>query len=343
MNLPFRKECIGLLVLVSVTASLPAASSEEPVWLIVQGAGGTDRFAAEFTEVADIWSVSARSQGIRLLTVGQATDAGNSGKGPDMATTPDLDQLRAHVKRETAIKTSSPLIMVLIGHGTFDGETAKFNLKGPDLSAGELKALLDGSTRPFVLINCSSSSAPFINAVSANGRCIVTATRSGFEQSYSRFAIKLAEVISEGEAVDLDKDGQTSLLEAFLAASRSVEQFYVDEGRLATEHALLDDNGDERGSPPDRFPRVISALSGSSSPVPEGRLASGIILVSNPRERELSPRQRSLRDELELEISGLRSRKTEFSDEDAYYSAIEPLFLRLSELYRSSDSGTAEP
>ena len=32
----------------------------------------------------------------------------------------------------------------------------------------------------------------------------------------------------------------------FLLAARQVDQFYQDQGRLKTEHALLDDNGDSR-------------------------------------------------------------------------------------------------
>jgi len=58
-----------------------------------------------------------------------------------------------------------------------------------------------------------------------------------------------ADAINNPEA-DLDKDGQVSLLEAFLTASRQASEFYKINGRLVTEHALLDDNGDSFGTQP---------------------------------------------------------------------------------------------
>src|SRR4029077_6004302 len=106
--------------------------------------------------------------------------------------------------------------------------------------------------RPLAVIDCASASGPFINALSAPGRVIVTATRSGNEVNVTQFGGYFARAIAN-PAADLDKDGQTSLLEAFLFASRQVEQFYQEAGRLATEHALLDDNGDGLGTPADWF------------------------------------------------------------------------------------------
>src|SRR5204863_7310884 len=53
--------------------------------------------------------------------------------------------------------------------------------------------------------------------------------------------------------VDRDRDGQIRLLEASLMASHHTAEFYKAESRLATEHALLDDNGDGLGTPADWF------------------------------------------------------------------------------------------
>jgi hypothetical protein len=51
-----------------------------------------------------------------------------------------------------------------------------------------------------------------------------------------------------GEATDLDKDGRVSLAEAFQYARAEVDRYYTSQNLLATEHALLDDNGDGEGA-----------------------------------------------------------------------------------------------
>src|SRR5213075_927990 len=97
-------------------------------------------------------------------------------------------------------------------------------------------------------------------------RVIVAAARSGYEQNYARFGQYMAEAIADPTA-DLDKDGQTSLLEAFLTASRRVAEYYATEGRMVTEHALLDDNGDGFGTPADWF-RGIRAVKAAKDGAP---------------------------------------------------------------------------
>src|SRR4029434_7395612 len=91
---------------------------------------------------------------------------------------------------------------------------------------------------------------PFINELSASGRVVVTAARSGSEFNFARFGDYFSSAITDSKA-DLDKDDQTSLLEAFLAAAAGVKEFYLSDGRLVTEYALLDDNGDKRRTPAD--------------------------------------------------------------------------------------------
>ena len=104
---------------------------------------------------------------------------------------------------------------MLIGHGTFDGREAKFNLRGPDVTDVELADWLLPFKRPVVVINCASASGPFINRLSGANRVVVTATKSGNEINFARFGQYIAEAIADPRA-DLDKDGQVSLLEAFL-------------------------------------------------------------------------------------------------------------------------------
>jgi len=225
---------------------------------------------------------------------------------------------------------------VLIGHGTFDGKEAKFNLRGPDLSAAELADWLKPVRRPLAVINCASSSGPFINKLSATNRVIVTATKSGFEQNYARFGRYMAEAIVDPHA-DLDRDGQTSVLEAFLMASRRVAEFYDTEGRLATEHALLDDNGDGLGTPADWFRGIRAVKKAKEGASADGLRAHQFHLIRSAQEQMLSSELRAKRDELELAIARLRDAKSQMKEDD-YYRQLEKLAIEVARLYERDAS-----
>jgi hypothetical protein len=222
---------------------------------------------------------------------------------------------------------------VLIGHGTFDRDVAKFNLRGPDVSAAELAAWCTEVRRPMIVVNCSSCSSPFLTALAGEGRVIVTATRSGSEQNYSRFGGYLASAVTDIQA-DLDHDDQVSLLEAYLFASSNVARFYEEESRLATEHALLEDNNDGKGTPADFFVGTRVAKKAKEG-VPDGRLAHRYILVPSKNAPRLTPERLAERDALEADIELLRDRKSEL-DEDEYYQQLEEIMVQLAKLYEAT-------
>jgi len=135
------------------------------------------------------------------------------------------------------------VFVVLIGHGSFDGRSAKFNLKGPDLTAADFDALLRRlPSRRVVLANTASASGPFKDELAGPGRTIVTATRSGAEQYATLFGGYFVEAF-RSENADLDKNQRVTVQEAFDYATRAVEEEYKQQGLLATEHAVLDDTG----------------------------------------------------------------------------------------------------
>ena len=162
----------------------------------------------------------------------------------------------------------------------------------------------------------------------------MTATRSGQEVNFTRFGGHFAEAISSAEA-DLDKDGQTSLLEAYLMASSRVAEFYNTEGRLATEHALLDDNGDGLGTPPDWFRGVRAVKKAKEGASADGLRAHQFVLVRSDQERKLPPAVRAKRDALELAIGKLRDDKASVPEAE-YYKLLEPMLLDLARLYQSA-------
>src|SRR4029453_6897332 len=140
------------------------------------------------------------------------------------------------------------------------------------------------------------------------GRVIVTAARSGSEFNFARLGDYMSSAIADPKA-DLDKDEQTSLLEAFLMATAGVKEFYANEGRLATEHALLDDTGDKLGTPADWFQGLKAAKAAKHGASLDGDSARHFVLVKSPRKEQLSAASRARRDELERDLSALRQRK----------------------------------
>ena len=183
-----------------------------------------------------------------------------------------------------------------------------------------------------VIVNCASSSSPFLNALKAKGRVVITATRSGVERNYCRLGGFLATAIGDSTA-DLDKDGQTSLLEAWLIAARRTAAFYEEEGRLATEHSLLDDNGDGKGTQSDWFRGLqVTKKSAEEGLLPDGLRAHQFHLIPSANERKLTAEQRAERDALELELARHRSRKAKLKDEE-YYERLEEILRQMSRIY----------
>lgn len=310
------------------------ADEPRPTVLVVVGAEGSAEYGQQFSVWAARWRDAAKRSHAEVAQIGLA-EAGSES---------DREKLKKRLaevagSEESRRAQAAPLWLILIGHGTFDGKLARFNLRGPDVAASELADWLKPIERPIAIINCASSSGPFLNELSGPNRVVVTATRSGHEYNFARFGDFLSAAISDPKA-DLDKDEQTSLLEAFLLASSRVNEFYASEGRLMTEHALLDDNGDKLGTPADWFQGVRAVKSAKSGAAVDGLRAARLHLVRSDREEQLPAETRERRDQLEQELADLRVRKPQLS-EGEYLGLIEPLLVELAKLYESNTpSGT---
>jgi hypothetical protein len=301
-----------------------APDDDRPTVMIVVGAAGEGGFADNFARQAAQWEKISQQAGARSIVL-----------APGGAASPasDYEQLKQALAAEPK-EGAGELWLVLIGHGTFDGKEAKFNLRGPDLPAADLALWLQPFRRPLAVIDTSSSSAPFLNKLSGPNRVIVTATRSGYEQNFTRFGQYFAEALGDPQS-DLDKDGQISLLEAFLGAAYRVTEFYKTEGRLATEHALIDDNGDGLGTPADWFRGLTATKQARDGASLDGTRAHQFHLVRSEAEQKLSPAQRQRRDELELAVAKLRAAKQKLPPDD-YYRQLEALLMELAKLYQQS-------
>jgi hypothetical protein len=315
-----KRTLMAMLGLLLCVLTLRGQTNEDRTLVLVIGAPGEPEFAEQFSAWAELWKQAAIKGALRVRVIGQ--DAA--------ASTDDRTHL-LNVLTEEVARPAGELWLVFIGHGTYDGRAAKFNLRGPDLSAEDLAAALKPCRRPLVIIQCASASGPFLPALSAPGRVIITATRSGYEVNFARFGGYLARAIGD-PAADLDHDGQVSLLEAFLLAARQVDQFYREQGRLMTEHALLDDNGDGLGTPPEWFRGVRAVKAPEKGKSADGVRAHQMILARGQSEQALGPQERARRDQLEQALSALRSKKAEMK-EDEYFSQLEKIMVETARIY----------
>lgn len=231
-------------VVLALLALSPASAAAETRWaVIISGASGGEKYAEQMRD----WREGLRSamvdrygfkaEHVRLL-VDESVTTGEKGSA---------DNVR---KLFTAIKKAGTkddfVLVVLLGHGTYDGEVAKFNLVGPDLTAKDWTDLLAGVQGRLAVVNTTEASFPFLESLTAKGRVVITATDSAAQKYATVFPEYFVTAIREA-STDLDKNGRTSLFEVFVAASAAVKQHYEQNGQLATERAVLDDNGDGKG------------------------------------------------------------------------------------------------
>ena len=207
----------GTALAVTLLLSAPAAAQTEGRWaLIVSGASGGEKYAEQLGQ----WRQTLRSAlvdrygfdaaRVRVL-VDEAAGDGTVGSAANVRAA--LADIRKAAGAEDLV------LLVLLGHGTFDGEVAKFNLVGPDLTAQEWNQLLGGLPGRLVIVNTTSASYPFLDALKARGRVVITATNSA-AQKYHRLR-ETRQALSEA-STDLDKNGRTSILEVFEATSLAV-------------------------------------------------------------------------------------------------------------------------
>lgn len=297
--------------------------------VVVVGASGAPEYGEQFSKWAGSWGSVAKHADASITLIGQSEPSHTS----------DRERLRDTLAKFPNTNHDS-LWLVLIGHGTFARNTAKFNLRGPDITATELAQWLREIEQPVVVVNCSSASGPFINRLSGDNRIVVTATKSGTEQNYARFGAFIAKSIASLDS-DLDHDGEVSIHEAFLRASAQVQQFYESEGRISTEHALIDDNGDGLGTPAKMFrgTRPIGNPKGGGKL--DGSTASKMTLAPANQRLPFTQSERNKRRDLERRLTELRTASSSLNGDDvgeaAYYAELEPLMLELSKLYRAAE------
>jgi hypothetical protein len=332
-------------LIVSILLSMASSDvhSQSPVVqrdvCVVVGAEGEPEYGDAFRMWAKRWqdlfekSNDEKPIGFKLID-GSASEGSEQASEPDHQT--QVLKWISHATASDDMQRPQERWLVLIGHGTFDPtqkvSASKFNLRGPDLTTEMIAAALNqedeasnkGDKVKWIIINCSSCSGPFINALSGPNRIIITATKSGSEQNYARFGEYLSQCISDPRA-DLDHDKSVSLLEAFLLASDQTASFYESDGRLPSEQSLLDDNGDRRGTPAIFFQGLRPVKSPAENLALDGLRSKQTILQALPGAAPVDATLQAKIELIEEKIEALRGKKKELSEDD-YYKQLEQLF-----------------
>lgn len=299
-------------------AQAPASFADPSKFaVIITGVGGDDEYSALFQKwAASLQKALIGKLGFAPANVSLLTESSATAK----STASEVRRVLTELK--STCKPDSSVFVFMIGHGSYDGKDAKFNLPGPDITAAEYATLFKAiPAQRLVLVNMSSASGEFVKAVSAPGRVVVTATRSGQETNAVHFPEYFIEALTSKDA-DADQNQRISVQEALDYARLKVEKFYKEQNRLVTEHSLLDDNGDGKGSEkPDQGDGSLARNTFFDSlPL---QLAGG-----NPELKDLYAER--LR--LEAEVEHLKARKSQMKP-DEYESELEKLLLQLAEIH----------
>jgi hypothetical protein len=325
----------GTLALLAActTGVIPASAQDGNLHvLVITGLSGEPSFAASFTTAGGAlieaacgpWGVNDSS--VVWLAEDPARDRQRiGGRATRGAIDTAFAQLAARSKRGDVIA------VILIGHGSSQGADSRLSIPGADPTAADYSRWLDRfAGRTVVAVVAASGSGDFLPVLARPGRIVITATRSSTERNESYFGSRFAHGLASLEA-DADKDGRVSVLEAFGYAQREVAAAYQADGRLQTEHAQLDDDGDGRGT-------ATPGSDGTTDGVLARRVTFGkAAAVNDPRVAALLTERR----ELETQVEALRRRKDSMA-EAAYLAELERLLVAIAERTQAIRAASAE-
>jgi hypothetical protein len=336
VNLLNKLESTMFRFLVLLICLLPVNTFSADQIIIIAGKGGQPEFTEKYLQLTrQLHDVLVAKYGFspQQITVLAESGAKGATKLPFASTPCLVENVHATFHRlPNTMQAGELLAVVLFGHGSFDGDWAKFNLEGPDLRDLDFAQLLDRfPEQRQIFINTTSASGPYVEKLSRQGRMVITATRSGAENYATVFPEFFVEAFLKPEDADLDKNGRVSLLEAFDYSRDRVVRFYESANRLRPEHPLLDDDGDGIGSETPTATGGDGQLAARTFLLPSMTSAPQPVLdTNNPLEKEKA--------RLLAEIENLKARKNTLPETE-YNRKIEELFIRLAKLNRQIKGG----
>ena len=297
-------------------AALPARAGT--YFVTVAGIGGEpdyeQRFTAAATDLDHVLKASGSDAHVYTLT------GANSIRQ-------HIEDTLGQIARQA--KPDDDFVLILIGHGTFDGVEYKFNLPGPDVSAVELAAWCDRiPAKRQLVVNTTSASGGSIAALDRPGRAVIAATKTGTEKNATVFARYWVEALRDPTS-DVNKNDAISAMEAFDYAAAKTAAFYDSQKRLATEHAVFEDTG--------KHESVRSA----SIETGEGLFLSNFTLVrlGAAQKAFADPAKRALlakKEELEQKIDTLKYQKAAMAPDD-YKQQLTDALVELAHVQEEID------
>jgi hypothetical protein len=318
----------GLVALGGVGVA-PAALHAQTRLVIVSGLGGEKKYSTAFNEMASqLADAAVKRWGLPdadAIWLGEDSVAAGRPHYRGPSTKANVEQTLTKLAAQAT--PGEQVVVVLIGHGSGEGEQTKISLPGPDISARDFAQLLARfSTQRVAFVNLTSASGDMLPVLSGPNRVVITATKSAFERNESKFARFFVDALSK-DGADADKDDRVSLLEAFRYAAAETKRFYENETKLQTEHAQFDDMGMKEGvaEPDGREKQGLLArrffLDGGMSPQ---------LAANDPRLAALYKEKFAIEDQ----IDQLRAKKTTMTA-DAYDDALETLLVNLARKART--------
>ena len=303
-------------LLLAAALSAPSAAGAATFYLTIAGLGGEADYTQRFKMWADDIDGSLKKAG--------------GGAAVTTMIAPQLEQIRTRfADLAKQAKPADSLVVMLIGHGTYDGHDYKFNIPGADLTATELAGLLDRvPAQRQLVVNMTSSSGGSIDELRRPNRIVIAATKTGSEKNATNFARYFAEALRE-PAADTDKNESISALEAFRYAQTKTTEFFDTQKRLATEHSVIEDTGKGSGE------RTVTSENG------QGKLASSFTVVRlganaaaarDPNKRPLLDKK----EQLEQAIEKLKFEKAAMPAQE-YKRQLTQLLLELAKTQEALD------
>jgi hypothetical protein len=285
-------------------------------YVVVAGLGGEPDYEQRFTAAANdlnrIFKTEGPTAHVATLTGSQSTAA-------------ELKAALGNVARES--KADDDFVLILIGHGSFDGVEYKFNLVGPDVTAAEIASLCDHiPAHRQLIVDTTSASGGAVQNFERPGRAVITATKSGTEKNATVFARYWVEALQDPSA-DTDKSESISAMEAFTYATKKTAAFYDSQKRLATEHAVFNDSG--AGDPVRDAGNGQGLLLSSFTLL---RLGAGQQATNDPAKRALLEQK----DDLEQKIGALKYQKAAMDPAD-YKKQLTDALVELAKLQEELD------
>jgi hypothetical protein len=320
MSVVARRLALGVAMMVGSSRGVAAQTH----LVIISGLGGEKKYSTEFNDIAARLADAAQTRwGIadgEDIWLGEDSVAANRPHYRGQATKANIEQTLTKLAARAG--PGDQVVVVLIGHGSGEGDATKISIPGPDLSARDFAQLLARfPTQKVAFVNLTSASGDMLPVISGPNRVVITATKSSFERNESQFARFFVDALAK-DVADVDKDGRVSLLEAFRYANVETKRVYETDTKLQTEHAQFDDMGLKVGVP-DPDGREKQGLLARRFFLDGGFTARGG--VSDPQLAALYKDKFAIEDQIDT----LRTKKSGMTA-DAYDDALEELLVNLA-------------